>query len=185
MHYCVAIITKHFPTDGLLNTILQPYNEEDFCEKDEYGNLLYPTFLWDWWQIGGRYAGEIKLKINENDSEYKWGYYSKKPRAGRLFRSYLLEKLEKANIRFYSEEDYFTSMGYRDGFIYVDGAKIKDIKNLDELSCFSFIDKNDNAFTRKYYNHGNFIENDNFDEQFKNALKDSQDCYITFIDIHD
>ena len=185
MHYCIAVITKTFPTDSLLNTIMSPYNEEDFYEKDEHENLPYPTFMWDWWQIGGRYAGEIKLKINEDDSEYNWGFYVKESRAGKLFRSFLLEKMQKANIKFYSEEDYFTSMGYRDGFLYVDGAKIKDIQNIEELNCFSFIDKNGNAFTRSYYNRGEFIKNFNFDEQFQNALKDSQDCYIIFLDIHD
>ena len=114
---------------------------------------------------------------------------AKEPRAGRLFRSSTLEHfqfLSNKNNSFYFEEDYLPSMGYRDGFLYVDGCRIKDIQNLEELSCFHFIDKDGNGFTRSYYDgQGNFIDNPDFDEQFVNALKNSQDCYICVVDIHD
>lgn len=187
MHYCSIIITKEFPTDNVLEEILRPYNEDDYYSQDE--RQAPPTFMWDWWQVGGRYTGQIKLTIDKDDEEYQWCYMAKEPRAGRLFRSSTLEHfqfLSNKNNSFYFEEDYFPSMGYRDGFLYVDGGRVKDIQNLEELGCFNFIDKDGRAFTRSYYDgQGNFIDNADFDKQFMNALKNSQDCYICVVDIHD
>ena len=182
MHYCCLIITKEFPTNDLLNEILKPYYEEDFYNQENYENLPYPVITWDYWQLGGRYDGQIKLIANPNDNKYRWKYYEYIPRAGRLFRSALLEyRIKEGNC----EEDYFNTMGYRDGYIYVDGAKIKDIQNLDKIGCFSFIDKNGTPYTRSYYNHGTFIDNPEFEKQLKKAFNDSQDCYVSCIDLHD
>ena len=190
MHYCTVLITKQFPTDEVINDILMPYNEEIFYEKKNEGEEIeYPIFMWDWYQLGGRYSGQIKLNIDKKEEEYKWGYMILEPRNGRLFRSWLLDQVSNAkNNSFYFEEDYFPSMGERDGFLYVDAAKIKDIKNIEEIGCFNFIDKDNRAFTREYYNGKGWVEEnskEDFEKQFHNALINSPECYACVIDIHD
>ena len=78
MHYCALLITKEFPTEDKIDEIMRPYYYDNI-EYDEKGNLTspYPVFTWDWYQIGGRYNGKLKLKIDENDETYNWGFYDR------------------------------------------------------------------------------------------------------------
>ena len=72
MHYCVLLITKELPSESKIEKILQPYNHEDIKYDEETGELLtpLPIFTYDWFQIGGRYTGSLKLKIDKNDEYY-------------------------------------------------------------------------------------------------------------------
>jgi hypothetical protein len=78
-------------------------------------------------------------------------------------------------------------MGFRDGFLYVDGAKISDIINTNNISCFGFIDIDGELYVREEWDRKNskFIENINFDEEYKNKLKEYSNYYLTVLDIHD
>jgi len=187
MHYCTIVITKEFPTDDVLSKALAPFNEEEYYASE--GTIPRPIFTWDYWIIGGRYSGSIKLTVDKNNEEYEWPYMANKSRAGRLFRSSMLEMIEhlmkQSRYSYYNEEEFFGNMGFDDGFLYVDACKIKDIKNLDKLTCYSFIDKTGKGFTRSYFDGEEFIDNSNFDEQFKEALQNSQDCYACIVDLHD
>ena len=108
MHYCCVIFSKEFPSDAVISKMLSP-----FCEDDETRSCEYPAFLWDWYGLGGRYNGKLKLSIEKNSDKYEWNYFIDKPRAGRLFRSYLLEKLIANDVKhgFYGfasiEETFF------------------------------------------------------------------------------
>lgn len=59
--------------------------------------INYPTFTWDWYQIGGGYKAELKLKVGEEDDEnleyYRWKILEFS-RNGRLFWSSLLSTLK-------------------------------------------------------------------------------------------
>lgn len=119
---------------------MKPYNSELIYGSDEEDKQIdYPVFTWDYYQIGGRYKAELKLKVDEEGSAnreyYNWGYYDRQDRNGRLFLSSLLSTL-KENITpkwMYHEEDWFMNMGFGDGYILVDGAKQSDVLNINKL----------------------------------------------------
>lgn len=187
MHYCCVIFSKEFPSDAVISKMLSP-----FCEDDETRPCEYPAFLWDWYGLGGRYNGLLKLSTKKNSDKYEWDYYIYRPRAGRLFRSYLLEELIANEIKhgFYSfagiEETVFPSLGFRDGFLYVDGAKISDIINVDDLiNCYCFIDIDGNGYAREHWDGEHLTKNENFDELIKSAINNSQDYYVCIVDLHD
>ena len=188
MHYCCLVITKEFPTDEVLEKVLRPFNEEDFYDNPE-GERVRPAFLWDWYCVGGRYGGRIKLRKDLDDEKYEWRYISKEPRNGRLFRSALLDTLQHYRKSTwdiaYGENYAFDYMGFEDGFLYVDAALADDIQNISEMGCYCFVDQNGNAFARDYYNGGSWIDNTEFDTQLSNAKANCSGCYICVVDIHD
>lgn len=95
MHYCLLLITKEMPLEDRISEILKPYDEENL-ECDETGEIIpFPIFTYDWWEIGGRYSGKLKLKIDNNDEKYDWKYIS--DRNKKLFHSKLLTDLQ--NLR--------------------------------------------------------------------------------------
>lgn len=191
MHYCTLLITKEFPTEQTIERIMKPFDEEDFFNDESSESRKRPAFLWDWYQIGGRYNGRLKLKYGEENTEkYHWSYYAREPRNGRQFWSYLLTQMAEGAKHVNpllrpSEEDFFPTMGGLDGFLRVDGAQIADILNMDDISCFIFIDKNGNAYARKVWDGHSWIVHSDFDEKLKQTIADSPDCWATIIDIHD
>lgn len=190
MHYACLIITKEFPTNDVLEKVLAPFNDDVvYSQPKEIRD--YPPFMWDWWQVGGRYNGTFKLAVKENDEKHRWEYYAREPRAGRLFRSFLLEKMSKLANKakesfMFSEEDYLPSMGYRDGFVYVDGAAVSEISNFGDVGCYYCIDADGNAFGR-----GSWIgeewkyDDDSFETKLKNVIENSKDYYACIVDLHD
>lgn len=192
MHYCALLITKEFPSTAEIDEIMEPYCYKNIKDDEECGGLsTLPIFTWDWYQIGGRYNGKLKLKIDENDATYNWGYYDRDGRNGRLFYSCLLSRMEKfvkdGNIPsyMYSEEDYFASMGSRDGYLYVDGARINDLLNFEEQSCYLCIDANGNVIARESWDGKAFVKDEHFDEKLEEIKKNSQGMFVTVLDIHD
>lgn len=186
MHYCLMILTNEFPNDDVISKILEPYN----CEKifDEESAKEH-VFAWDYWKVGGRYKGKLKLKFDPNDdsSEYRWMFLAKEPRAGRLFRSLALENVNKLMTKaVWGEDDFYFSMGARDGYIYVDGGKISDMLNFQDecLECYCAIDTEGNVYGRKHWNGSDFIKDDAFEDKIKAVCENMTDGFVTFVDIH-
>ena len=191
MHYCVHLLTKELPTENQIAEILQPYNGVEFWENIPedmpYEEVEHLPFTWDCYQIGGRYKAQLKLKVDENDNTYNWMLCGHNPRNGRLFWCSLLSTLQKhiTPSFMYSEEDWFSSLGISDGYIRVDGAKLKDVLNLDDLGCYIYILPDGSAVARSSWNGNSFIEDKNFDDKYAKALEDNMNVFITVIDIHD
>ena len=191
MHYCLMLLTNDFPTDRVIEKALEPYDENKWYAKFEETNdeSDRPLFTWDYWQIGGRYNGKLKLKHDSHDdtSEYKWMFISMEPRAGRLYRSFLIETLAKTNKPIFFEDDYLNSIGARDGYIYVDGGKIADMLNFGEeyLRCFCAIDADGNAYAREHWDGNNWVDDAEFEDKIKAICENRTDGYVVFIDIHD
>jgi len=191
MHYCLMFLSNEFPTDAVIEKALKPFNSEDFWalhEDDE--NCEQPVFTWDWWQVGGRYNGKLKLKYDPDDdtSEYRWMFVAKQPRTKRLFRSYLLEAfMETKMAPFFREDDYIASMGTRDGYLYVDGGKIADMLNFKEecTKCFCYLDTDGNAYACRTWSNHKWVEDTSFKDKVKSACENRTDGYVVFIDIHD
>lgn len=192
MHYCCLVITKQFPTDDVLKNIMAPFDEEKYYEEEERGeNPNRPIILTDWWTVGGRYGGQFKLEIRDNDPEYKWEFYSDEPMEGRLFRSNAFIKIKELlrgrNYGWltYHEKDFHQYMGLREGFLRVDGGRIRDLLNFDDVGCFCFIDADGNAFARERWNGHNFEKDVSFDDMLKKTIMASRDYYACIVDLHD
>lgn len=188
MHYSCFVFTKEFPTDDILYKVLAPFNEEDFYDNEEK-TKIYPEFLWDWFKVGGRYSGLLKLSVRKNKDKYDWGFYFKGGRNGKLFRSQLIDTINKFKQNnpegwMFREEDVYGELGYRDGYIRVDGCPVIDILNRKKLSCYCFVDKNGNAYSCEKWNGENYEKHEDFDEVLTKTINDSLDCYLTVVDIH-
>lgn len=86
------------------------FRKSDDGKWYEYSNCN-PNAEWDWYQIGGRWAGRIKVKegVGFKKPEFSWGW---------------------------SEEDKKRVLDER----RTDSAKIRDIANLDELKmCYAVV----------------------------------------------
>ena len=171
MHYKGFIITKELPTEERLAEILAKY-EENLEESKE--------FEWDWWQIGGRYGG--KLKIHFDPTETPENYYLYHTRNHKHFISRLLDDL-KEKIPHFEELDYLTYMGLWEDTLYVDGAYYKDIIDFDITNCYLVIDDEENLYIRETWNGDNWIKHENFEEEVEEI--DLNGKFITSIDFHD
>ena len=188
MHYCCFVFTKEFPTDKVLQEVLEPYNWEHFYSDDE--NRVYPMFTWDWFVVGGRYSGKLKLEIRKHDEKYRWEFYERNPRNNRLFRSKLIDVINgyakaSADGRRFDEENVWNELGFSDGYIRVDACPLADISNINELSCCCFVDKNGNAYSKERWNGNSFEEHKDFEEELRKTISESADCYLCVVDLHD
>ena len=84
MHCKGFLITKELPNEDNVSRILEKYCERN--KKNKSG------FCWDWYEIGGRYSGGIKLDY-ENE-KYEFEYLGRK-RNNKLFICKLLEELKE------------------------------------------------------------------------------------------
>ena len=193
MHYCVLLFTKELPSEEKIAEIMHPYYEgnAEYDEETEKRLNPYPVFEWDWYQIGGRYKGSLKLSVERDKEYYNFGYYSREDRNKRLFYSSLLSDMKEfaemgnAPSWKYSEEDYLNSLGYRDRYLYVDGARVDDIINFAEQNCYICIDVDGNAIARETWNGKEFIKDEQFDEKLAEIKRNSKGIFLTVLDIHD
>lgn len=140
MHYCLLLITKEMPSEDRISEILKPYDEEDLeCNKN--GEVIsFPIFTYDWWEIGGRYARKLKIKIDN---------------------CYPVTKIT-----------------------YVNGARIDDLINFDEIDCFICIDSDENVIARETWNGYVFIKDEDFDRKLAEIKKKSKGMFATILDVH-
>lgn len=178
MHCCLLLITKEIPSEDRISEILKPYNYKNF----ECNNKNPQIFTYDMWEIGGRYSGLLKLKMDYNDKKYDWAI-PYKHRNNILFHSKLLTDLQLQKVWF-DENRYYSSMGANDGFLYVDGAMIDDLINFDDVNCFICIDSNENVIIRETYNEHTFVKDKNFDEKLAKIKMKSKTMFATILDIH-
>ena len=172
MHFCCLVITEEFPTDEVIGEVLHQYDDSEWADNDDDE---LPVLMCDWWQVGGRYNGLLKLKVDNEDEKYNWEFYAKEKRNGRLFRSYALDKIKEYSP-FYYEEDYFLSMGMRDGFLYVDGGLIDDMKSID-VEGYYLIDRNGILYCRE--------TSPDYSEIVRQTIRESTGCYICVVDVHE
>lgn len=82
------------------------------------------------------------------------------------------------------EEEWIGYMGDH-SYIYVDGARIRDILNIDELSCYGFVDIDEQAYASESWNGSTFVKHPDFENLYKQKLNEYKDCFLTVLDIHD
>ena len=204
MHYCIYLFTKELPNDEQIQNIMYPYYEYAVEDEDEEAVDPDPKvdIRWDSWDVGGRYGGLLKLKCNKKDDRYKWQFYIDAPRAGRLFRCRFLEKLlniKKEHGRlmclhgFYSfntiEDNFFNYSGIWEDYVRVDGCKISDLLDSEELidHGYGFVDDVfSKQSTRDFWNRKecSFIDNPEYENELKTAFDRNKDNYLTILDLH-
>ncbi len=171
MHYKGHIITKKIPTDEQISKILEKYRYDDEEEKD---------FEWDWYMIGGRYGGQIKIKFNPKENEDN--YFGFRNRNYKYFISHILSE-EKEKNKYYEELYCLLYMGLNENILYVDGGYYNNTINFDITNCFLVIDDEENLYVREIWKDETFITDNEFDNKVKNI--DLKDKFITVIDFHD
>ncbi len=140
MHCCLLLITREMPSENRISEILKLYDEENL-ECDETGEIIsFPIFTYDWWEIGGRYSGKLKLKIDD---------------------CYPVTKIA-----------------------YMNGARIDNLINFDEIDCFVCIDSDENVITRETWNGHTFVKDEDFDRKLTEIKKKSKGMFATILDIH-
>lgn len=197
MHYCIHLYTKDFPSDEVIKRSLAPYDEEAFYEaKESDESIQRPLFLCDWYQIGGRYGGRLKLNsTDETENRYEWKYLARYKRAGRLYRSKLLEAVARGIMDPYipekiDEEEALPYIGFKDGAIRVDGAWLPDVTNLEELAdnCFGVLTDDGTVLVRDVWDESTekwTIDVPEFDTNAKLVMERCKDDhYLTVIDAH-
>lgn len=188
MHGCLMLFTKELPSKNDIENLMGKYNDSAvYGEDGETVKGGMPQFTWDYYEIGGRYNGSIKLKFEHEDPYYRWDYYEREPRNGRLFWAYIISQFEENKPRFFHEESCFGNMGAVDGAIYVDGARISDILNYDDLNCYTFMTEDGEAYARSWYDGNRIADNNDFEEKLKAAKQAAKenDQFVTIIDYHD
>lgn len=79
--------------------------------------------------------------------------------------------------------------GMRDEYIYVDGCKISDLYNSEELidHGYGFIDDTfGKQSTRSHWDRKtrSFIDNPEYENELKAAFERNKDGYVTILDLH-
>lgn len=170
MHYKGHLVTDKLPTEDAIRKILGKYSE------DEPGIKI---FEYDWYTIGGRYGGKIKIKFNPEENEDN--YYLCQHRNNKYFISSILSELGD-NTSNYDELDLLIYMGLNDNVLYVDGGYYEDIINFELDNCYVVITEND-VIPREIWNGDNLVDNENFDKKISKLSLDGK--FITVIDFHD
>lgn len=67
---------------------------------------------------------------------------------------------------------------------YVNGARIDDLINFDEIDCFICIDSDENVIARETWNGHTFVKDEDFDRKLTEIKKKSKGMFATILDIH-
>lgn len=170
MHYKGHLVTKKIPTENEISEILEKYRED--LDKIQ-------EFAWDWYQIGGRYGGKIKIKFDYKNEDDMFLF---KKRNHKYFISNILDETEEKG-KPYEELDYLMYMGMYDNLLYVDGGYYNDMIDFEIDNCYLVIDDNETLYVREKWNGEDFIKQNDFDDKVKKI--DLKDKFITIIDFHD
>lgn len=170
MHYKGHLITDKLPTNDTIRKILGKYSEYESGLK---------IFEYDWYAIGGRYGGKIKIKFNPEENEDN--YYLFQHRNNKYFISNLINNLDNNPLK-YDELDLLKYMGLNDNILYVDGGYYKDMINFELDNCYVVITESE-AIPREIWNGDNWIDNEDFDKKISKLSLDNR--FITVIDFHD
>lgn len=170
MHFKGHIITNKIPTDDEILKKVKKYRESARGNK---------KFEWDWYEIGGRYGGRIKINFDPEQNEDNW--YLFHDRNYKYFISNILKET-KDKVEHYEELDYLQYMGLNNKILFVDGGYFNDMIEFDITDCYLVIDDNNELYVREFWNGNDWVENKEFDNEVANI--DLNDKFITVIDFH-
>lgn len=184
MHYKLLVFTRELPTNEEIEDLMMPYNEEIFWNNfDDEGHFLgvgkqpeRPVFTWDWYQIGGRYSGQITAEVSTiDDLGIQIRNINRKEVISRLFERYEFE------------HDCYGYIRVGERCIKCDGAYVPKIKNDNAFGCYAFIGMDGKARARETWNGNDFIPDREFEYWLDISRKVALDenAFVTVIDFHD
>ncbi len=179
MHFKVYLFTDSFPTDELVEERMSKFYDYSDCENPDER-----PFFCDYFGIGGRYCASLKLKADDsNDPKYHW--YAVVFDRTNLFRCNLIESRRNR----YDDWELLRYLGFRDGYIRVDGALVGELVDFDPTDCYAYVLNDGTANSRQRFALVNgkwgYVENEDFDYQAKSAFKCTDKMYVTVIDCHE
>lgn len=175
MHWSCGIVTRGKPTEEDIAAILRPYYGGDYLEADDGDK--YP--VWDWYKIGGRWAGIVATPSDTPESTLTYG-----------------ESPMSFGDTDNTKEFYYTGLEVVDNGKAIvlchhsDGAYVKDIvreawdndsQKMVPFRTFALVD-----IDGEYHEPENWIGDgiplDFFNELVYNTGCD--DAYLTLVDLH-
>ncbi len=176
MHSKLLVFTPDLPTMEQLADILAPY--------EEYKTDNNPL-QWDYWEIGGRYAGEIYSKTSLFHYEGIHKFMEIKIIRNVEIISSILDELKVKD----DPDDIMLSDYYRwfldenDNF-RCDGAYVRNIVNEKAFDTFAFIDLQRKAYARERFVNNHWCEFADFEKELLRARNEAANGFVTVIDIH-
>lgn len=150
-HFSVGVITKGKPCDGEIEEILRPFCEcyeegwnEEFFEYEqsednpEEGYYYNPNAKWDWFVIGGRWAGLIRTKSQDKQAVFgdvSWVWEDKDPYESKEPGIYKVDSCRIKDIITTNKEEY--NRGLRFWELVVEGQEPLDEEE-QEIKKFVF-----------------------------------------------
>jgi hypothetical protein len=166
MHYKGYLITDKLPTKDVIKEKLQKYHIDYTIKK---------PFEYDYYEIGGRFGGKIKIKFNPEENEDD--YYLSRHRNNKYFISNMLNIL-----RYHDELELLMYMGLRDNILYVDGGYYEDIIDFKLDDCCVVITEN-KIILSEFWDGNHWINNEKqFNKEIAKLSLNSK--FITVIDFH-
>lgn len=184
MHYKLLVFTRELPTEEEIEDLMMPYNEDSYYSNyDDEGNYIgvgkepeRPVFTWDWYQIGGRYSGQIAAEVSTiDDLGIQIRNINRKEVISRLFDKYEWET------------DCYGYIREGERCIRCDGAYVPKIKNENAFGCYAFIGIDGKARARETWNGKDFIPDREFEYwlDISREAAIAENAFMTIIDIHD
>lgn len=174
MHYKILLFTEKLPSEEEIEEILEPY-----CEYKD-GFIESSDIRWDWWEIGGRYCGQIEAEVStieimpDGNVTICWKNINHKEIISMLFSEH----------RILDETRFYGYVMTPEKNLKVDGAFVKQIRNERAFDCWGFIDLSGEAHTRDHWDGENWIRDEEFDEKVMKAREEAWEGFMTVLDIH-
>jgi hypothetical protein len=99
-----------------------------------------------------------------------------------------MKELSSRDPRFFdSEEDYYSAMGSREGFLYVDGAPVLDVKDPESIGSCWAISSTGEAISRESWDGEKWADDPDYDEKFAKFIAEAKENgeYVCIVDTHD
>ena len=136
--------------EEIYQNAIKYYEEEDLGPDGEVYSTYNPDSKWDWYEVGGRYAGRIAVKdgVEIDEPNFSWGW-QEEDKEKVIANGYRTDSAYVKDIDFSkmhrTEEDYKEALRYWE--LIVEGAKPK---NKDEENSVKFNWYKPDYYTERY-----------------------------------
>lgn len=174
-HFSVAVITKGIPTGEQIEKLMAPYQENSIgdCPKEylefvktdkeegewseeaqDYGYYENPNSKWDWYQVGGRWAGLLTTRKGapHENGKKSWTWNDKNPYESKGD----IIKCDSARIKdlVFLDKDKDAQRARRFWELYIEGD---DPQNDEERDMINFVWYKKEYYTETYKDKETYV----------------------------